>query len=58
MFIYRGEVYQDNEMEEGVAEIIIGKNRNGSIGKFLTIFQAEFTRFDNRMEDSYEDAIN
>ncbi len=55
MFIYRGEVYQDKEMEEGVAEIIIGKNRNGSIGSFLTIFQAEFTRFDNRMEDSYED---
>ena len=55
MFIYRGEDYQDKDMEEGVAEIIIGKNRHGSIGSFLTIFQGEFTRFDNRIEDSYED---
>ena len=55
LFIYRGEVYNDKDMEEGVAEIIIAKNRHGSIGEFLLVFQGEFTRFDNRMEDSYED---
>jgi len=55
LFIYRGEVYNDPEMEEGVAEVIIAKNRHGSIGEFLLVFQGEFTRFDNRMEDSYED---
>jgi replicative DNA helicase len=55
LFIYRGEVYKDKDMEEGVAEVIIAKNRHGSIGEFLLVFQSEFTKFENRMEDSYED---
>lgn len=55
LFIYRGEVYKDKDMEEGVAEVSIAKNRHGSIGEFLLVFQSEFTKFENRMEDSYED---
>ncbi|MBN2695267.1 replicative DNA helicase [bacterium] len=51
MFIYRGEVYQDKEAKDGIAEIIIGKNRNGAIGNFELAFLKDFTRFDNLLDE-------
>ncbi len=57
MFIYRGEVYNDKDAVENTAEIIIGKNRNGATGDFLTVFQKDFTRFDNIMDDQGDDKI-
>jgi replicative DNA helicase len=52
MFIYRDERYRDaegnqNTDEEGVAEIIIGKQRNGPIGTVKLAFIKEHTRFEN-----------
>ena len=47
-FIYREEVY-DKEKEDvrGIAEIIVGKQRNGPIGTTTVAFLHEFTRFEN-----------
>ena len=50
MFIYRDEVYNDNSEDKGVAEIIIGKQRNGPIGRVRLAFNGHFSRFDNLAE--------
>jgi len=51
-FLYREEVYEkDNENVKGVAEVIIGKQRNGPIGTANVAFLHEFTRFENLARD-------
>ena len=50
MFIYRAEVYDKEETkpeEQGTAEIIIGKHRNGPIGSVRLTFLNQFTKFEN-----------
>src|SRR5215831_2364604 len=47
LFIYRDEVYNAETPDKGVAEIIIGKQRNGPIGSVRLAFLGEFTRFEN-----------
>ena len=47
IFIYRDEVYNPDTDQAGVAEIIIGKQRNGPIGVVKLSWQGEFTKFDN-----------
>ena len=48
LFIYRDEVYFPEKPEgKGRAEIIIGKQRNGPIGKVDLAFLGQFTRFEN-----------
>jgi replicative DNA helicase len=48
-FIYREEVYNKEASEEikGIAELIIGKHRNGPIGTVKLKFWSALTRFDN-----------
>ncbi len=53
MFIYRDEVYNEDTPDKGMAEVIIGKQRNGAIGKVRLTFTGKFTRFDNFMPDVY-----
>jgi len=47
LFIYRDEVYNPETQEKGVAEIIVGKQRNGPIGTVRLTFLGEHTRFEN-----------
>jgi replicative DNA helicase len=47
LFIYRDEVYNPDTQDKGIAEIIIGKQRNGPIGTVRMTFLAEHTRFEN-----------
>lgn len=50
-FIYRDEVYNPDTMDKGVAEINIGKHRNGPIGVVKLTFTGAFTRFDNYVNE-------
>ena len=54
MFIYRDEVYNEDSPDKGVAEIIIGKQRNGPIGSCRLSVQGQFTRFENLARGDYE----
>ncbi|WP_341502066.1 replicative DNA helicase [Gallaecimonas sp. GXIMD4217] len=55
MFIYRDEVYHDDSADKGTAEIIIGKQRNGPIGRVRLTFQGHFSRFDNYAGPAIDD---
>jgi replicative DNA helicase len=47
MFIFREDAINPTEENSGVAEIIIGKQRNGPTGSFQLAFLKQFTKFAN-----------
>ncbi len=53
MFVYRDEVYHPETEHKGIAEIIIGKQRNGPIGTTRLMFHGRYTRFDNLAPGNY-----
>lgn len=50
VFVYRDEVYNKDSQDKGVAEIIVGKQRNGPLGTVRLTFLGQFTRFENFMK--------
>ncbi len=55
MFIYRDEVYHEDSADKGTAEIILGKQRNGPIGRVRLTFQGQYSRFDNYAGPGFEE---
>ncbi len=53
-FIYRDEVYNSESPDKGIAEIIIGKQRNGPIGTVRLTFLGNYTRFESFAPDCYD----
>jgi replicative DNA helicase len=51
MFIYREEVYKPETEKQNIAEIIIGKQRNGPIGSVELVFLKSLTRFEDKFRD-------
>ena len=47
MFIYRDDYYHKDSEKKGIAEIIIGKQRNGPIGTVELVWMPEYTKFAN-----------
>lgn len=54
LFIYRDEYYNEDSEEKGIAELIIGKQRNGEIGVCRSAFIGRYTRFDNLAPEYFE----
>jgi replicative DNA helicase len=54
MFIYRDEYYNEDSPDKGIAEIIIGKQRNGPIGRIKLSFQGQFTKFNDLTHVDYD----
>ena len=46
-FIYREDYYKPTEENQGIAELLIAKQRNGPTGTVKMAFLKEFTRFEN-----------
>ena len=51
LFIYRDEVYNEDTDQGNKAEIIIGKQRNGPIGKTYLTFLKQYARFEDFVPD-------
>jgi replicative DNA helicase len=50
IFVYRDEVYDKESKDKGIAELIVGKQRQGPTGTVRCSFSHEYTRFDNLVE--------
>jgi len=48
IFIYREDVYKPETEKQNIAEIIVGKQRNGPTGSVELVFLKEFTRFEDK----------
>ena len=53
LFIYRDEYYDKESADKGLAEVIIGKQRNGPTGTVKLTFLGRYTRFENTASESH-----
>ncbi|MBA2345089.1 MAG: replicative DNA helicase [Rubrobacter sp.] len=45
MFLYRDEYYNPDSDDKGIAEVIVGKHRNGPTGKIQLAWMEQYTKF-------------
>jgi replicative DNA helicase len=45
MFLYRDEYYNSDSDDKGIAEVIVGKHRNGPTGKVQLAWMEQYTKF-------------
>ncbi|MDO5059874.1 MAG: replicative DNA helicase [Neisseria sp.] len=55
MFMYRDEYYNQESPMKGLAECIIGKHRNGPVGKVFLTWRGQYTKFGNADHNSIPD---
>ena len=58
LFIYRDEYYNEESPDKGIAELIIGKQRNGEIGTTRAAFVGKYTRFENLAPEYFESEMH
>lgn len=51
LFLYRDEQYDPNTKFRGLCEVIVGKSRNGDVGRVMLAFDKRYTRFSNHDGD-------
>ena len=56
--MYREGYYKPDTPDKGIAEIIIGKQRNGPTGTVRMAFIGEFTRFENLASGGFVSSDN
>lgn len=55
MFLYRDEYYKEETVEQSVAEVIVAKNRHGSLEKVKLGWIGRYTKFTNLAKDAVVD---
>ncbi|MDR3056196.1 MAG: replicative DNA helicase [Zoogloeaceae bacterium] len=55
IMLYRDEYYKPETQDKGIAEVIIGKQRNGPTGIVRLAFLGEYTRFENLAQGGFAD---
>jgi replicative DNA helicase len=58
LLIYREEVYEQNTLRKGIADIIIAKQRNGPIGEVQMTFLGTYTKFENYAPEAYGEGFS
>jgi len=53
LMMYREEYYKPDTQDKGIAEVILGKHRNGPTGTVKLTFLGEYTKFENFASGSY-----
>jgi replicative DNA helicase len=56
LMMYREEYYKPDTPDKGIAEVIIGKQRNGPTGTVRLAFLGEYTRFESLASGGFADS--
>jgi replicative DNA helicase len=57
LFIYRDEVYNEDSVDKGTAEIMISKHRNGPTGTVRLTFLGQYTKFENYISAGFDETF-